>query len=71
MVTEVGPPTPVCVGGGMTAGLEIWKYGGKLVLADVSADGRFADDVATWNNAAGLNDADSIIRKDATKQDST
>jgi hypothetical protein len=55
----------------MTAGLEIWKYGGKLVLADVSADGRFADDVATWNNAAGLNDADSIIRKDATKQDST
>lgn len=44
---------PISVGAGMTAGLEIWRQGDRLVLVDRSADGRFADDVATWNKAAG------------------
>lgn len=39
---------PISIGAGMTAGLEIWKQGDRLVLVDRSADGRFADDVTTW-----------------------
>jgi hypothetical protein len=70
-MSVTAPPAPVCVGNGMTSGLEIWKYGDKMVLVDVSADGRFANDVTVWNNAAGLNEADCNRLKDATKQDST
>ena len=44
---------PVSVGAGMTAGLEIWKQGDRLVLVDRSADGRFADDVRTWDGVSG------------------
>ena len=61
----------VGAGGGMTAGLEIWSatVAGqhKFVLVDRSADGRFATDTATWNTAAGLNEAATKILKDATK----
>ena len=44
---------PVSVGAGMTAGLEIWRQGDRLVLVDRSADGRFADDVRTWDSGSG------------------
>jgi hypothetical protein len=44
---------PVSVGAGMTAGLEIWRQGDRLVLVDRSADGRFADDVVTWDSVSG------------------
>lgn len=43
----------ISVGAGMTAGLEIWRTAdGTLLLQDVSPDGRFADDVATWSAGA-------------------
>jgi hypothetical protein len=50
------PVTPVKIsaGAGITAGLELWRLTptGPFVLADRSADGRFATDVATWNAGA-------------------
>lgn len=56
-------------GAGMTAGLEIHRIQNpkKLVLIDRSPDGRFAGDVATWNEgaAAGLNRADAKKLRDA------
>ena len=54
-VAKPPPPLvgPVSVGAGMTAGLEIWKQGDRLVLVDRSADGRFADDVRTWDGVSG------------------
>jgi hypothetical protein len=58
-------------GAGMTAGLEIWSatVGGKrqFVLVDKTIDSRFATDTATWNIAAGLNEASTKILKDATQ----
>jgi hypothetical protein len=40
----------VSAGAGMVAGLELWRgVDGLLELRDLSADGRFADDVATWS----------------------
>jgi hypothetical protein len=58
---------PCAVGNGMTLGLEIWRVGDKFVLADRSADGRFADDVGIWNTAVGLNATALRKLKDATK----
>lgn len=56
-------------GAGMTAGLEIHRIQNpkKLVLIDRNPDGRFAGDVATWNEgvAAGLNRADAKKLRDA------
>jgi hypothetical protein len=51
----------------MTTGLEMWCIGDKIVLTDRSADGRFAEDVSTWNNAVGLNGTALKKLKDATK----
>lgn len=56
-------------GAGMIAGLEIWNKKGKFILVDSSTDGRFANDVAQWNGAAGLNTPSPKKRKDAKKQD--
>lgn len=60
----------VGAGAGMTAGLEIWStvLNGqhRFVLVDKSTDERFATDIATWNTAAGLNEAATKILKDAT-----
>jgi len=54
----------------MTAGLEIVSIiqgtTTKFVLVD-KTEGRFATDVATWNDAAGLNAAALKKLKDATK----
>lgn len=61
----VPPPTLFSSGSGMTAGLEIWSYAGKFILYDRSTDGRFAADIATWNTAAGLNNATTEIFKNA------
>ena len=58
---------PCAIGGGITAGLETWRVGDKFVLVDRSSDGRFADDVATWNAAVGLNATALKKLKDATK----
>ena len=59
---------PVSKGAGMTAGLEICRVGDKFILVDHSSDARFADDVATWNEAVvGLNPATTKKTKDATK----
>lgn len=59
---------PVSKGAGMTAGLEICRLGDKFVLVDHTADTRFADDVATWNEAAvGLNPVTTKKTKDAAK----
>lgn len=46
----------------MTAGLELWsaRFGdgpAKFLLYDRSPDGRFAGDVATWNDATALTPA--------------
>jgi hypothetical protein len=59
-------PTPILVstGGGMVAGLELWRADGRFWLWDRSVDGRFAADVATWNSAAGsLNPATANLIK--------
>jgi hypothetical protein len=54
----------VCAGAGMTAGLEIWRAAdGTFTLHDASADGRFADDVATWG--ASLKPTTTKKRKNA------
>jgi hypothetical protein len=59
---------PVGKGAGMTAGLEIRRLADKFVLIDNSTDGRFADDVATWNGTvAGLNGSPTKKTKDAKK----
>ena len=59
---------PVSKGAGMTAGLEICRLGDKFVLVDNTTDTRFADDVATWNEAAvGLNPGTTKKTKDAAK----
>lgn len=63
------PPLCVSRGGGITAGLEMWRVGPTLVLYDRSSDGRFADDVERWNTAAGLNAACAILLKDAAGKD--
>ncbi len=67
------PPAPsrLSVGGGVTAGLEIWRIGTHMVLYDRSPDGRFANDVERWNTAAGLNAAYALLLKDAAGKDST
>ena len=61
----------VGVGAGMTSGLEIWStmINGqhRFVLVDKSGDERFSSDTATWNIAAGLNEAGTKILKDATQ----
>jgi len=48
------PPSPkakcISKGSGITAGLELWLKGARFILVDKSPDGRFADDVAQWNN---------------------
>lgn len=64
-VVPAVPPRLLSAGSGMTAGLEIWSFAGKLILYDRSADGRFATDVATWNTAAGLNKATTEVFKNA------
>lgn len=46
-------PVQISCGGGMTAGLEIWRVGPRLYLYDRSPDARFATDVTTWNTATG------------------
>ncbi len=53
---------PVCVGGGITAGLELWWDGRRFVLVDTTADKRFADDVTAWQ---GLNASSTKVYKDA------
>lgn len=70
--TAAAAPTAerVSTGAGITAGLEIWRVGTKLVLVDRSPDGRFAGDVTTWNTAAGLNAATTLLLKDAAGKDS-
>ena len=50
----------------MTAGLELWRVGSTYVLVDRSSDGRFTNDVATWNAACGLKPSDTKRLKDAT-----
>ena len=65
------PPTLLSAGSGMTAGLEIWSFAGKLILYDRSAGGRFAADVATWNTAAGLNKATTEVFKNAAGKNTT
>lgn len=65
--TKASEPAFVSRGAGMTAGLELWNLGGKLVLYDASADGRFADDVHTW---AGLNARTIKQLKDAAIKNS-
>lgn len=62
-------PERISAGAGITAGLEIWRIGAKLVLVDRSPDGRFAGDVNTWNTAAGLNAATTLLLKDAACKD--
>ena len=61
---------PVSKGAGMTAGLEIFSVvqgtTTKFVLVD-KTEGRFATDVATWNDAVGLNASTLKKLKDATK----
>jgi len=62
--------TPILLisqGAGMTAGLEIWRYGTKFLLHDRTADKRFATDVATWNSALGLNVSELQYIKNATQ----
>jgi len=60
----------VSKGAGMTAGLEIVSIiqgtTTKFVLVD-KTEGRFAEDVKSWNDAAGLNAAALKKLKDATK----
>ena len=63
-ITEI-----VSAGAGITAGLEIWRYGTQFILYDRSPDGRFASDVHTWNSAVGLNDTDIEYLKDAKSKD--
>ena len=65
----IADAVPVSKGAGMTAGLEICRLGDKFVLVDKSADSRFNDDVATWNESvfAGLNPVTTKKTKDATK----
>lgn len=58
---------PCAIGGGITAGLETWRVGDKFVIVDKTTDGRFADDVITWNTAVGLNATAIKKLKDATK----
>jgi hypothetical protein len=68
--TALNPTVKVCQGAGMVAGLEIWRTdAGKFVLADHTADGRFADDIKTWNSsvAASLNVPSRKKAKDAAK----
>ena len=61
---------PVSKGAGMTAGLEIVALvqgaTTKFVLVD-KTEGRFAEDVKSWNDAVGLNAAALKKLKDATK----
>jgi hypothetical protein len=66
---EVAPPQRVSRGGGITAGLEMWRVGPTIVLYDRSLDGRFADDVDRWNTAAGLNAECALLLKDAAGKD--
>ena len=61
------PITKISEGAGMTAGLELWRYGTQFVLHDRSADNRFATDVTTWNTALSLNVSDIEYIKNATK----
>jgi hypothetical protein len=70
-VAPTVPPHLVSVGSGMTAGLEIWSFAGKLILYDRSADSRFTADVATWNTAAGLNKATTEVFKNAALKNTT
>jgi hypothetical protein len=49
---------PITQGGGMTAGLEIWRLGPHFVLRDTTPDERFAADTELWNTGAGLNDTE-------------
>jgi hypothetical protein len=66
--TTLADAIPVSKGAGMTAGLEIRRLADKFVLIDNSTDGRFADDVATWNETvAGLNGSPTKKTKDAKK----
>jgi hypothetical protein len=58
---------PVTQGNGITAGLEIWRYGEKFVLVDQTEDERFMTDIHCWNSGAGLNAADIQRIKDATR----
>lgn len=61
------PITIISQGAGMTAGLEIWRYGTMFLLHDRTADNRFATDVTTWNSALGLNATDIQYIKNATQ----
>jgi hypothetical protein len=70
-ISHKEPPRLLSTGSGMTAGLEIWLFAGKLILYDRSADGRFAADVETWNTAAGLNKATIEVFKNAASKNTT
>jgi hypothetical protein len=66
------PSTPVKIalvseGAGVTAGLEIWRFGVQFLLFDRSPDGRFTADVMCWNSAVGLNMKHTKLFKNATK----
>jgi hypothetical protein len=68
-VTPATAPLRISCGSGITAGLEMWRVGPTIVLYDRSPDGRFADDVESWNTAAGLNAACALLLKDAAGKD--
>ena len=61
------PITKISQGGGMTAGLELWRYGTMFLLHDRTTDNRFATDVSTWNSALGLNVSELQYIKNATQ----
>jgi hypothetical protein len=65
------PSVRISTGSGITAGLEIWRINDKVALVDISPDGRFAVDVATWNTAAGLNADHTSLLKNAACKDTT
>jgi hypothetical protein len=65
-VQKKSKPVFVSRGAGMIAGLELWNVGGRIVMYDASTDGRYADDIRTWN--AGLNAATLKQLKDAASK---
>ena len=77
--SQIKTPQRVSRGAGITVGLELWTISSgpkdtqksSFVLVDTSPDQRFADDVANWNSAVGLNAKALKQLKDAvtTKQD--
>jgi hypothetical protein len=62
------PIIVISQGTGMIAGLELCRQADKFILTDHSPDGRFANDVRQWNDAAvSLNSPTTKKNKDAKK----